>query len=305
MKLHRIVIFCLFILIALSSNAQETSADKKQTKFKLQFDYLSNYSYNGRVDSLKSPYQTTTATLNLANGLYVTGAANYLLANGQSRFDFFEFNLGYDYSLSKKITGQLYGSKYFYAGNANLLNGNITSDIGASLNYDLGFLQFNNTLDLFFSSASDFQYTPGFEKSIEIKDGKGTWNITPGIYGNFSSINYYESIVNRRLNALKGPKSKQANLNLPLITNTTSVDKPGFTFLDMEFTLPLSYEFENWTFNLTPTLAIPKNPIATTSVITTTLPSGIASSIKENSTPYSELHLKNTFFVQLGLSYTF
>jgi hypothetical protein len=292
-------------LIALSSNAQETSADKKQTKFKLQFDYLSNYSYNGRVDSLKSPYQTTTATLNLANGLYVTGAANYLLANGQSRFDFFEFNLGYDYSLSKKITGQLYGSKYFYAGNANLLNGNITSDIGASLNYDLGFLQFNNTLDLFFSSASDFQYTPGFEKSIEIKDGKGTWNITPGIYGNFSSINYYESIVNRRLNALKGPKSKQANLNLPLITNTTSVDKPGFTFLDMEFTLPLSYEFENWTFNLTPTLAIPKNPIATTSVITTTLPSGIASSIKENSTPYSELHLKNTFFVQLGLSYTF
>lgn len=305
MKLYRIIIFCSFILIALSSKAQETNEDKNKTKFKLQFDYLSNYAYNGRVDSIKSPYQTTSATLNLANGLYVTGAANYLLGNGQSRFDFFELDLGYDYSIGKKISGQLYGTKYFYSGNANLLNGNITSDIGASLNYDLGFLQFNNNIDLFFSNGSDFQYTPGIEKSIEIKDGKGTWNITPGIYGNLSSINYYESVVNRRLNALKGPKNRLANLNLPLITNTTTVDKPGFTFLAMEFTVPVSYEFENWTFTLNPTLAMPKNPIATTSVITTSLPTGITSSIKENSTPYSELHLKNTFFVQLGLSYTF
>jgi len=305
MKLHRIIIFCSFILIALSSKAQETNEDKNKTKFKLQFDYLSNYAYNGRVDSIKSPYQTTSATLNLANGLYFTGAANYLMANGQHRFDFFELDLGYDYSIGKKISGQIYGTKYFYSGNANLLNGNITSDIGASLNYDLVFLQFNNNLDLFFSNASDFQYTPGIEKTIEIKDGKGTWNITPGVYGNFSSINYYESEVNRSLNALKGPKGKLANTNVSSINSTTTVNKPGFTFLDIECTIPVSYEFENWTFSLTPTLAMPKNPIYTTSLVTTTSTTGTKSVFNYNSTPYSERNLKNTFFIQLGLSYTF
>jgi hypothetical protein len=305
MNPFRAVIICTFILMALSSNAQDANADRNQTKFKVQFDYLSNYAYNGRVDSIKSPYQTASATLNLANGLYFSGAANYLLANGQHRFDFFELDLGYDYSIGKKISGQIYGTKYFYSGNANLLNGNITSDIGATLNYDLGFLQFDNNLDLFFSNASDFQYTPGVEKSIEIKDGKGTWNIIPGVYGNFSSLNYYESEVNRRLNAVKGPKSKLANLNLSSITSTTTVNKPGFTFLDMEFTVPVSYEFENWTFSITPTLAIPKNPIFTTSSITTISTTGTTSVFNYNSTPYSERNLKNTFFIQLGLSYTF
>ena len=301
-QFFKTIIFSSIVLISMHSNAQEVNEGKEQTKFKLQCDYLSNYVYNGRADSVKSPYQTTSASLNFANGLYLTGAANYLLEKGQNRFDYFEFDLGYDYKLGEKISGGVYGSKYFYSGNANLLNGNISSDIGASLNYDLGFLQFNNTFDLFFSNSSDFQYTPSIEKSFSIDDENGNWNITPSIGANLSTVNFYESVINRRLNA-KGPKGKLPNL--PTVTNITKVNNGGFKLLDLELTLPISYETGKWGFTLTPTLAMPQNPILTNSTVTTTSTTGITSVFNYNSTPYSEKNLKNTFFVQLGLSYTF
>ncbi len=297
-----IIIIISILSIPLSLYAQDVNVNKEQTKFKVQFDYLSNYAYNGRVDSLKSPYQTTSATLNFASGLYLTGSANYLLESGQNRFDYFEFDLGYEYKLGEKLSGGVYGTKYFYSGNANLLNGNITSDIGATMNYDLGFLQFNNTFDLFFSNTSDFQYTPGFEKSFSIANQNGNWNITPGISANLSTVNYYESVIDRRLNA-KGPKGKLPNL--PSVTNVTKVNNGGFKLLDLEITVPISYEIGKWGFTFSPTLAIPKNPVYTTSYITTTSATGSANVLTNNSTPYSERNLKNTFFVQVGLSYTF
>lgn len=299
-----IKLFWSIILFIFSTQVNAQSKQKSDTSyFKIQADYLSNYTYNGRVDSLKSPYQITTATYHMANGIYFTGVSDYLLTNGQARFDFFEFDLGYEYKLNEKLSGELYASKYFYSNNANLLNGNISSDFGASLNYDLGAFQFNNTLDLFFSNATDFQYNPGIEKSIEFDGKNGTWNITPGFYANIGSVNYYESIVNRKLNAPKGAKGKIVNSNVPVINNVTKVDNNGIKLLDMELTMPVSYETGKWSFYMTPTFAIPKNPIYTTSVITTTLPTGTSSSITSNSTPYSERNLKNTFYMQLGISY--
>ena len=71
-------------------------------------------------------------------------SASYLLTPGMKGFDFFELDLGYEYKIGKKIYGEIYGSKYFYSGGSNLINGNITSDIGSSFNYDFTYFQFNN-----------------------------------------------------------------------------------------------------------------------------------------------------------------
>lgn len=297
---------CIVSFISLKLNGQSTS--KSDTSyFKLQLDYLSNYAYNGRVDSIKSPYQTITASYHLANGLYVTGAANYLLANGQNRFDYFEFDLGYEYQFGEKISGEVYGSKYFYNSNANLLNGNISADIGASFNYDFGLVQFNNTADLLFSNATDFQYNPGIEKSIKFGNANkfGDWSITPGVYANISSINYYESVVNRKMNGAKGAKAKNATPLYPIITNVTSVKNPGVKLMDYEFTMPITYDVNNWNFTFTPTYAMPQSPIFTSSTITTTLANGTISSINNNSTPFSEKSLKNIFYFQFGIAYKF
>ena len=290
----------LFIVSILQAQTKKSS---DSTTFSLQVDYLSNYSYNGRVDSIKYPYQTTTASLHLANGLFSNFSASYLLTPGMKGFDFFELDLGYEYKIGKKIYGEIYGSKYFYSGGSNLINGNITSDIGASFNYDFTYFQFNNLLDVFFTNKSDIQFTPGVEKIIYFGNAdNSSWSINPYLYCNFSTVNYYESNVTRRLNGPRGPRAGPAIG--PQLTSTTVVQNKGFKLLNTDFSMPVSYENTHWLATFTPTYSIPFNKIETISTNTITSATGTTTN-KVNSTPYSELHLNNQFFFQIGITYKF
>jgi hypothetical protein len=281
----------------------QTKKSSDSTTFSIQVDYLSNYSYNGRVDSIKYPYQTTTASLHLANGLFSNFSASYLLTPGMKGFDFFELDLGYEYKIGKKIYGEIYGSKYFYSGGSNLINGNISSDIGASFNYDFTYFQFNNLLDVFFTNKSDIQFTPGVEKTIYFGNAdNSSWSINPYLYCNFSTVNYYESNVTRRLNGPRGPRAGPAIG--PQLTSITVVQNKGFKLLNTDFSMPLSYENTHWLATFTPTYSIPFNKIETISTNTITSATGTTTN-KVNSTPYSELHLNNQFFFQIGVTYKF
>ena len=290
----------LFIVSILQAQTKKSS---DSTTFSIQVDYLSNYSYNGRVDSIKYPYQTTTASLHLANGLFSNFSASYLLTPGMKGFDFFELDLGYEYKIGKKIYGEIYGSKYFYSGGSNLINGNISSDIGASFNYDFTYFQFNNLLDVFFTNKSDIQFTPGVEKTIYFGNAdNSSWSINPYLYCNFSTVNYYESNVTRRLNGPRGPRAGPAIG--PQLTSITVVQNKGFKLLNTDFSMPLSYENTHWLATFTPTYSIPFNKIETISTNTITSATGTTTN-KVNSTPYSELHLNNQFFFQIGVTYKF
>jgi len=286
------------------SNLQaQTKKSSDSTTFSIQSEYLSDYIYNGRADSIKYPYQTTTASLHLANGLFSNFSASYLLTPGMKGFDFFELDLGYEYKIGKKIYGELYGTKYFYSGGSNLINGNISSDIGASLNYDFNYFQFNNTIDVFFTNKSDIQFTPGIEKTIYFKsNNESSWSINPYVYSNFSSVNYYESNVSRRLNGPRGPRGGQATGTQ--LTSSTVVQNKGFKLLNTDFSVPLSYEGSHWLATFTPTYSIPFNKIETITTNTITSVTG-STTTKINSTPYSELHLKNQFYFQIGVTYKF
>ncbi len=216
---------------------------------------------------------------------------------------FFELDLGYEYKIGKKIYGEIYGSKYFYSGGSNLINGNITSDIGASFNYDFTYFQFNNLLDVFFTNKSDIQFTPGVEKTIYFGNtDNSSWSINPYLYCNFSTVNYYESNVTRRLNGPRGPRAGPAIG--PQLTSTTVVQNKGFKLLNTDFSMPVSYENRHWLATFTPTYSIPFNKIETISTNTITSATGTTTN-KVNSTPYSELHLNNQFFFQIGVTYKF
>ena len=304
MSSHMIKYLTLLLPFFIVSNLQaQTKKSSDSTTFSIQSEYLSDYIYNGRADSIKYPYQTTTASLHLANGLFSNFSASYLLTPGMKGFDFFELDLGYEYKIGKKIYGELYGTKYFYSGGSNLINGNISSDIGASLNYDFNYFQFNNTIDVFFTNKSDIQFTPGIEKTIYFSsNSESSWSINPYVYSNFSSVNYYESNVSRRLNGPRGPRGGQATGTQ--LTSSTVVQNKGFKLLNTDFSVPLSYEGSHWLATFTPTYSIPFNKIETITTNTITSATGTTTN-KINSTPYSELYLKNQFYFQIGLTYKF
>lgn len=295
---------CILLLFIITSNLQaQTKKSSDSTEFSIQADYLSNYIYNGRADSIRYPYQTTTASLHFANGFFTNFSASYLLTPGMQGFDFFTLDLGYEYKLGKKIYGELYGSKYFYASGANLINGNISSDIGASFNYDFNSFQLNNIIDLFFTQKTDFQFTPGVEKTIYFyKKNNNIWSINPYMYCNFSTVNYYESNVSRRLGGLRRQPGTIAVG--PQISSNTILQDKGFKLLNTDLSVPISFESNNFTSTFTPTYSIPFNKIETLTTNTVTSATGTTIT-KINSTPYSELHLKNQFYFQLIFTYKF
>jgi hypothetical protein len=303
-KLYFTFFTLLFSLILVAQPIRKGVPKKDSTSFKIQTNYLNNYVYNGRADSLKAPYFYTTATVNFANGLYASFSLNYLLSSGQTSFDFSELDLGYNYAIGERLSGEVYGSKYFYSSQSNLLSGNITADLGFTANYDFQFVNFHNSFDVFFSNKADLQIVPGFEKEIIIGSNKvNTLTITPGIYSSFSSLNFYESTINRRLNTLKNAKIKQP-AQVGSLQSTTTVDQKGVKFLDLELSFPISYDLKRWNITLTPTYAIPFNKITTTSLNTSTV-NGLSKIATINSTPYYENHLTNIFFFDFGITYKF
>jgi len=302
-KVYLTFLTLLISIFAFAQPMRKSTVKNDTTSFKIQTNYLSNYVYNGRSDSLKAPYFYTTASLNFANGIYANFSLNYLLAPGQSGYDFSELDLGYNYAIGEKISGEVYGSKYFYSSASNLLSGNISSDIGFTFNYDLTYLNFHNSFDVFFSNKADMQLVPGLEKEIQISSKQNNAiTITPSIYGSFSSLNFYESTINRRLPGLKNPRIQ--NQPLGSILSSATVDSKGFKFLDVELSFPISYDADRWNISLTPTYAIPFNKVSTTSLNTSTL-NGITKTVSINSTPYSENHLANIFFFDFGITYNF
>ena len=302
-KLYYTLLILLISMAAFTQPMRKSSVKNDTTNFKIQTNYLSNYVYNGRSDSIKAPYFYTTASVNFANGIYVNFSINYLLTPKQSGYDFSELDLGYNYNIGEKINGEVYGTKYFYTSGSNLLSGNISSDIGFTFNYDLKYFNFHNSFDVFFSNKADMQFVPGIEKEILLNStSKRSISITPSLYGSFSSLNFYESSVNRRLPGFKNTKIQNA-LNGTLQTNTT-VDEKGFKFLDVELSLPISLDINKFNISLTPTYAIPFNKVTTTS-INTNITNGISKTASVNSTPYSENHLANIFFFDFGITYNF
>lgn len=297
--MHKIGIGIFVLLFNLNGLSQK-KIKSDSTIFKIQVDYLSDYIYNGRADSIQYPYQTTTASVLLANGFYGDFSANYLLTPGDKRFDFFQLDLGYEFNVGEKLTGSIYGSKYFYSAESALLNGNIKTDIGGSLEYDFGFLQFSNTLDVFFASKADVQLLTGIEKSILFNNKQGSWNIIPSLYATLSTINYYESELVRRINPrnLTNRPAGEGTVSVSTKTNQT-----GFKFLAMEASLPLYFEGGKWGFYVLPTYAIPFNQITSTTTITNTLTNKVLNSF--NSTAYSELNLSGKWYFQTGIFFKF
>ena len=295
MKYKVLLAYCFLSCFYGQLSAQE-AVKPKTTTFKIQFDYLSDYVYNGRADSIKYPYQITTASVNFANGIYVNFGADYLLTKGEKRFDFFQLDLGYEFDINKKWSGSVYGTKFFYSSQSALLNGNISSDFGGTLTYDAGLVELSNTFDVFFASKADIQYNLGFEKSFSSEKDDTKISFTPGLYGNFSSLNFYESEVSRRLR----PKN-QALKNPPMVNilSTTKTNQQGVWFMSLELSLPISYENKYFGLNIYPAYTIPYNAITTTTAIKNIANNNIINTV--NSTPYSERNLKNRWYLQAGV----
>ena len=305
--MKRFIILVTFLLSCSMGYSQISLLDSTETRpfnFRAGMNYLSNYVYNGRSDSLKAPYFIPSLTFQHDNGLSLS-AELYFLNNGVANgFDFFELNGSYDFDIYKKLSGGVNGTKYISNGSSESFIGSLSYVVGAFLNQDLGFCELNVGVDaLVGSGKTDIRFSPGIERTWEWGTEDKRFQISPSLYAIYSTLNYFEGFSNiKNTNTRARVKGRgPIAVNQPTIVSSTVVRNPGLTFMTYELSVPFTFETKKLGISFIPTFAMPKNPVYTNEITTVTFPNKPAVRTTIDDTYFSELHLSNVFYAQLNL----
>ena len=311
--LQPIVCFTLFItLFTATSQAQSTDKKSEETAtadksyFKFDANYLINSVYLGRKDSLNLPYLTPTISYIDKSGFYASASFGYLLSKESKKIDYYSFDAGYEFTLSKKLSGSIAANKSIYNDSSSNVSSSVGGSLSGSLNYDFGFLELNSGLSASFAEKTDLGVDFTASRSFYLGEDGKQWTITPKAIVNFSTLHFYEGYTNRKIG------KRQKNPLIISSTSTTTVtnkNSNNLALLDFELSVPFSYDEKKWGIYCTPTLAIPQNAIETTTVTEIKFRSPPApnpyQTITTNSTPDSEKKLTSSFFIEFGVYFKF
>lgn len=278
----------------------DSLAKAKKSYFEVSLSYLSNAVYNGRHDSLVTPYITPTIEYHNKSGFYINGSLSYLSNSEASRIDLFALEAGYDFTIIKdKFTGSVNATRSFYNDSSTAIQSDIKATLGGSLSYDFDIVQLTIEPELLFGTKTDISTNLSLAHEFDIANKKSLWSISPTVSADASTLNFYEGYINRKA----GKKAKARYPNVKTVTLVTTVNGGAntFTLMDYELSLPIAYDTKKWGISFTPKLAIPQNSIYTTTTTTYTFKGTVTPPIVEtqNSTPYTEKKLQNVFYFEV------
>lgn len=296
-----ILISSIFLLFCTSATfaqypISKTSNDQQTSNWKIGVGYLSNYVYNGRQDSLPTPYLTPTIGYYSESGFYIVGSVSFLMERNNRRLDYTFIDIGYSFEPSERFGGEVYANKGWFNESSTNITSDITGFVGGFLRYDLNLVQLTGGMDVLFANRPDLTCNLGISHVFEFGNGDNQVSLEPTFTTNWSTLNSYEGYINRRVR-------KRPGVGFPFnstISAATKVKNNRLTLMDFELSLPVTFETARLGIAFTPTLAIPRNPIYTTTTITVTAPGGMQSIQTFPSTPTSELNLKHVFFAELS-----
>lgn len=269
--------------------------------FRFRTSYTTNDVYNGRKDSIANPYIKPSIGYYNKSGFSTYVNAYFLMQPNQKSFDYVSLHTDYTCEITDNFSAGVLAYKSFHDPSSSLLKSNIKGNIGANLDYDFGFLELFTQGDVIFTTKNDYDLNIELYKQFVIKKKYGKFLITPSFDINFSTLNYYEGYLNKQV-------SQKKLFKYPTITSVTTnvtVNNNQFTLMDYELSLPMSYKTKHFSFFITPTFAMPQNPIHTTTTTTVKLSNGTQTATQKDSTPQSELNLSNTLYAEIGLYYKF
>ena len=276
----------LFVFITLSSmqllHAQEKEKDSKISKnsyFKAALNYLSNAVYSGRKDSLVMPYFSPSLGYYDKSGFSISGSVSYLSSSSESRIDLFSLDLGYDFSISDKLSAGIYGNKSFYNKSSSVVGSEIKGSMGGYFTYDPGILSIGGGIDAAFSQSTDIGINGSLSHVFSIGEEGDQWSISPIVTVNAGSQNYYQDYYKNRKKSLK--INRTGNVNTIIVKNANQ-----FILLDYEIGIPLTYDAKKWGLYVKPTYAIPQNPVSFSI---------------NNGLTYTSEKLENSFYAEIGV----
>lgn len=279
----------LVLFASFAAFAQKDSTDKsdeKRSYGQLAIEFASNNVYNGRKDSLVTPYFTPSVGYYAKSGFYLKGSLSYLMRSGSGRIDESSLTAGYEFSIGN-FDGEIYAEKPFYNGNSTNVKAEQTGSLAASAAYNFGFIAASVEPTVSFSANTDIALSAKMDHEFDMSDG--AFDITPSVIFNGSTLNFYQSYFDkRRFKNLKNSNTK---------VNAKVKNASAFSLLDYEFSLPVEYTSGKFTFSCTPYYTVPLNPAEVTVTITPNVGPPATDTFTEK--------LSNTFYVKLEVDWKF
>jgi hypothetical protein len=252
------VLLCTRMLFGFGQNdSAVVKANPTKSYGKLSINYLNNSVYNGRQDSILTPYITPSLGYYDKSGFYIDGSLSYLARSGSSRIDLFNIEAGYDFSAGD-FDGGISAGKSFYNTNSTNVKAEVTGSVLSNVAYDFGFIRPHLEGGINFGKKPDYLLTLGLEHSFHTVSERLL--VTPSFLANASTRNYYGSYYNKRK---IGGRRKISN-GITYTATADVRDASRFKFLDYEFSLPVEYTVHQFIFSITPTYAVPTNPAVVT-----------------------------------------
>jgi hypothetical protein len=269
--------------------ASSDSTAPTPSHFQLNTVYQSNNVYLGRSDSAVMPLITPQISYIFKSGFEIDLNVGIDLQEPCWQMNSYVLDVSYTFS-----PGNYTGAATLSASNYSLNSTSIQAGQNGSLeydnNYDFSFVQASLNLSWIFATTPDYQLV--FALQHEYDFFGGNLSVTPTATMNASTQNVYSSYYKNKKFKIHRP----GNLPPDVSISGEVLNSGKFQIMDYELSAPLNYTAGKWTFNFTPTYALPVNPA---DILLTT-----KSNNGSHKITYKET-IPNKFYYQVGITYAF
>ncbi len=276
------------------SDTAKLSADSSapaRSHFQANVTWQSNDVNNGRKDSTVIPLITPEISYIFKSGFEIDLSVGYNTHDPSPQVN--QYTLDGSYSFNPgNYSGTVTLSGFIYSDLSPSTTSEQKGSLAYSNSYTLPFIQPGiNFTWTFGNHIPDYQISPSLQQGFNI----GNLSITPTVTMNAATQNSYNAYYQSRRFTVPGYGGKP-----PLPDSVTLsgevLNASKFQILDYEFSCPIAYTAGKWTFDFTPTYALPVNPADIKATITT---NHIARSFT-----YKE-KLPNVFYCSVEVTYAF
>jgi hypothetical protein len=263
-----------------------------RSHLQLNLVYESNDVYLGRTDSTVLPLLTPEISYIFKSGFEIDFSVGINVASPSPQINSYTLAVLYSFNAGN-YNGSATLSGFKYSSGSGSPNAAQKGSLEYDNSYDFGFIEPTLNLTWTFATHPDYQVSFALAHEFDFLEN-GNLNITPTATMNASTQNVYNSYYQNKRFSI--PRHGKPPLPAYVTISGEVLNADQFQIMDYEFSAPVNFVTGKWTFNFTPTYALPVNPpdIKLTTKI-------------NNQTFYTtyKQSLSNTFYYQVGITYAF
>ena len=272
--------------------ASSDSTPPAKSHFQVNVVYESNDVYLGRADSTVLPLVTPEISYIFKSGFEIDFSVGINVAAPSPQVNSWTLDGSYSFNPGN-YSGSVTLSWFNYSVNSGSVNASQNGSLAYNNSYDFGFIEPSLNLTWTFDSIPDYQVSFALQHEFDFLNN-GNLSLTPTVTINGSTQQFYNSYYKKKRFTIPRPGKPPLPENVSISGEVLNSEQ--FQILDYELSAPINFTAGKWSFNYTPTYAIPVNP------------PDISLTVKTNNQTLNKTYkqsLSNIFYSQLGVTYSF